>query len=146
LRQLAVVLLLLAIPAVAILAVALGDARLLLKVIFHHEYTTTASALAPLVIAMIVLSVSVIITMYLLAIGRRWVVGVLIAGAGALSIAVATMHGRPRATALVDLAVQAGVLAVLLAGFTVVHWLRVGAGRHSAAHRQEAANAGPRLT
>ena len=39
-----------------------------------------ADALAPLVVAMIMLSVSVILTMYLLAVGRRWVVGVLVGG------------------------------------------------------------------
>ena len=36
---------------------------------------------------MILLSVTVILTMYLLAIGRRWVVGVLIGGAVVLTVA-----------------------------------------------------------
>jgi hypothetical protein len=63
--------------------------------------------------------------MYLLAVGRRWVVWVLVGGAIALTLGVLAVHGAPRATALVDLAVQAGVLAVIGAGFAVVHWVRL---------------------
>jgi O-antigen/teichoic acid export membrane protein len=125
LRQLGVVLVLLAIPAAVLLAVALGAPHLLLKVIFHHAYTSAAAALAPLVGAMILLSISVILTMYLLAIGRRWVAGVLLAGGLALGVGVALVHGRPRSTALVDLGVQAGLLAVLVIGFAVVHTVRL---------------------
>ena len=69
---------------------------------FHHAYTSAADALAPLVLAMIMLSVSVVLTMYLLAVGRRWVAGVLVGGAVALTVAVLAVHGSPRATALVD--------------------------------------------
>jgi O-antigen/teichoic acid export membrane protein len=125
LRQLSVVLLLLAIPAAILLAVAFGAPHLLLQVVFHRHYLAAASALAPLVIAMILLSVSVILTMYLLAVGRRWVAGVLVIGAAALTVAVAQVHGAPRATALVDLVVQAVVLGVILVGFTVIHRVRL---------------------
>jgi hypothetical protein len=90
-------------------------------VVFHHAYTDTASALAPLVGAMILLSISVILTMYLLAIGRRWVAGVLAAGGLALGLAASLVHGRPHATAIADLIVQAAVLVVVVVGFTVVH-------------------------
>jgi len=125
LRQLAVVLVLLAIPAVGLLTVALGAPHLLLSVVFHHKYTAAASAMAPLVGAMILLSISVILTMYLLAIGRRWVAGVLTLGGLALALAVSLVHGKPHATALVDLAVQAGVLGVIVVGFTVIHRMRL---------------------
>jgi uncharacterized membrane protein YjfL (UPF0719 family) len=74
---------------------------------------------------MILLSISVILTMYLLAIGRRWVLGVLAAGGLALGLAVTLVHGRPHATALVDLAVQAGVAAVIVIGFAGVHRVRL---------------------
>ena len=48
-------------------------------------------------------------------------------GAAALSVAVlAQVHGSPRATALVDLAVQAAVLVVIVIGFAVVHRVRLG--------------------
>jgi hypothetical protein len=36
------------------------------------------------------------------------------------------VHGAPRATAYVDVAVQAGVLLVIVCGFVVVHRVRVG--------------------
>ncbi len=121
LRQLGVVLVLLAVPAALLLGVAVGASHVLLEVVFHHAYAAAATALAPLVGAMILLSISVILTMYLLAIGRRWVVGVLFAGALALALGVVSVNGAPHATALVDLAVQAGVASVILVGFTVVH-------------------------
>ncbi len=126
LRQLAVVLVLLAIPSLVLLAVALVAPQVLLELVFHHDYTAASDALAPLVIAMIMLSVSVVLTMYLLAVGRRWVAGVLVAGAGVLTLAVLSAHGAPRATALVDLGVQAGVLSVIVVGFVVVHRVRLG--------------------
>ncbi|HEY6474704.1 MAG TPA: hypothetical protein VIY26_17545 [Acidimicrobiales bacterium] len=126
LRQLAVVLVLLAIPSLVLLAVALAAPEFLLQLVFHHQYTAASNALAPLVVAMILLSVSVILTMYLLAVGKRWVLGVLVAGALALTLAALAVHGAPRATALVDLAVQAGVLVVIVAGFVLVHRVRLG--------------------
>ncbi len=104
LRQLAVVLVLLSIPAVLLLAVALGAPHLLLVEVFHHAYVSAAPAMAPLVGAMILLSISVVLTMYLLAIGRRWVAGVLTVGGLMLAIGVSLVHGKPHATALVDLA------------------------------------------
>jgi O-antigen/teichoic acid export membrane protein len=125
LRQLAVVLVLLAIPSVLLLVVALAAPELLLQLVFHHAYTAASDALAPLVVAMILLSVSVVLTMYLLAVGRRWVAAVLVVGAIALTLAAAAVHGAPRATALVDLAVQASVLVVIGVGFAVVHRVRL---------------------
>jgi len=125
LRQLAVVLLLLSVPSVLLLAVALAAPEVLLEVVFHHAYTAAASALAPLVLAMILLSVTVVLTMYLLAVGRRWVAGVLLGGAVVLTLGVASVHGAPRATAFVDLGVQAAVLAVTVTGFVVVHRIRL---------------------
>jgi O-antigen/teichoic acid export membrane protein len=125
LRQLAVVLVLLGIPSVLLLGIALAAPETLLEVVFHHAYTSAADALAPLVLAMIMLSVSVVLTMYLLAVGRRWVAGILVGGAAALSVAVLAVHGSPRATALVDLGVQAAVLVVIVAGFAVVHRVRL---------------------
>ena len=121
LRQLAVVLVLLAIPSVLLFGIAVAAPQVLLELVFHHDYTSAADALAPLVLAMIMLSVSVVLTMYLLAVGRRWVVAVLAAGGGVLTVAVLAMHGRPRATAMVDLGVQAAVLVAIVVGFLLVH-------------------------
>ena len=131
LRQLSVVLTLLAVPAVILLVVAIGAPRELLQAVFHHEYTAAAPAMAPLGGAMILLSVTVVLTMYLLAVGRRWVAAVLVAGSVALSIAVSLVHGAPRATAITDLVVQAAVLAVVVCGFTLVHQVRARVGRVS---------------
>ena len=64
--------------------------------------------------------------MYLLAVGQRWVALVLVGGAAALTAAVLQVHGSPRATAFVDLATQAAVLVVIVAGFVAVHRVRVG--------------------
>ena len=115
LRQLAVALL---------LAVAAVAPEQFLQIFFHHAYTSAADALAPLVLAMIMLSVSVVLTMYLLAVGRRWVAVVLVLGAAALTVAVLAVHGAPLATAWVDVVVQAAVLLVILCGFVVVHRVR----------------------
>jgi hypothetical protein len=125
LRQLGVVLVLLAIPAALLLIVALSAPELLLNVVFHHAYVAASAALAPLVGAMILLSITVILTMYLLAVGKHWVGAALVVGAGVLTVAVSQAHGNPRATAWADLATQAGVLAVVLVGFAVVHRVRV---------------------
>jgi O-antigen/teichoic acid export membrane protein len=125
LRQLAVVLVLLAIPSVFLLAVAVAAPEQILQLVYHHAYTSAADALAPLVLAMILLSISVVLTMYLLAIGQRWIAFVLIGGASVLTLAVLSVHGAPRATAFVDLAVQGGVLFVVMCGFAVVHRVRV---------------------
>ncbi len=124
LRQLAVVLLLLAIPSALLLAIAVEAPEQFLQIFFHHDYTSAADALAPLVFAMIMLSVSVVLTMYLLAVGRRWVVYVLVGGAIALTLAVLSVHGAPRATAWVDVVVQAAVLLVITCGFVIVHRIR----------------------
>ena len=128
LRQLGVVLVFLSAPAALLLAVALGAPHVLLVVVFHHAYASAAPALAPLVGAMILLSISVILTMYLLAIGRRWVLGVLAVGGFALALAVTLVHGKPHATALVDLAVQAGVASIIVLGFAGVHRVRLRSG------------------
>jgi O-antigen/teichoic acid export membrane protein len=125
LRQLGVVLVLLAIPSVFLLAVAVAAPEQILQLVYHHAYTSAADALAPLVLAMILLSISVVLTMYLLAIGQRWVVFVLAGGAIVLTLAVLSVHGAPRATAFVDLAVQGGVLLVVMCGFAVIHRVRL---------------------
>jgi O-antigen/teichoic acid export membrane protein len=126
LRQLAVVLVFLAVPSVLLLGVAIAAPEQFLEIFFHHDYTSAADALAPLVLAMIMLSITVVLTMYLLAVGRRWIASVLVGGAIALTLAVLAVHGAPRATAYVDVAVQAGVLLVTVCGFAVVHRVRLG--------------------
>ena len=80
--------------SVVLMTVAVVAPKELLDVLFHHDYTSAADALAPLVLAMILLSISVVLTMYLLAVGRRWVAGVLVGGAAVLTAAVRRSTGR----------------------------------------------------
>ena len=125
LRQLAVTLLLLAVPSVLLLGIALGAPRLLLSVVFSARYLGAQAALVPLVLAMVCLSVTVILTMYLLAVGRRWITGLLIVGAVAATLAVSSAHGVPRTTARADLAVQAVLALATVIGFVRVHHRRL---------------------
>jgi O-antigen/teichoic acid export membrane protein len=121
LRQLAVTFLLLGIPALLLLVIALAAPHLLLSVVFSSRYLGAESAFLPLVLAMVCLSVTVILTMYLLAIGRRWITGLLVVGAVAATAAVTAAHGVPRTTARADLAVQATLAFATVVGFVLVH-------------------------
>ncbi len=125
LRQLAVTLLLLAVPSVLLLVIALGAPHLLLSVVFSARYLGAQAALVPLVLAMVCLSVTVVLTMYLLAVGRRWITGLLVLGALAATLAVSAAHGLPRTTARADLAVQAALAVVTVVGFVRVHHRRL---------------------
>ena len=121
LRQLAVTLVLLGLPAIALLAVAVAAPHLLVTVVFSPRYAAVSHSLATLVLAMIFLSVTVTLTMYLLAVGCRWIVGVLLVGSVAATVAVALAHGVPAATASHDLVVQAALAAAICVGFAAVH-------------------------
>ncbi|HVX21239.1 MAG TPA: hypothetical protein VHB02_07820 [Acidimicrobiales bacterium] len=125
LRQLAVTLLLLGIPAVLLLSLAVAAPHLLLSVVFSSRYLGAQSAFLPLVLAMVCLSITVVLTMYLLAVGRRWITALLVLGAVAATVAVAGAHGVPQATARADLAVQAGLAVVTVVGFGLVHHRRL---------------------
>jgi len=128
LRQSAVTMLLLAVPAAALLALALAAPHLLLSLVFSSRYLGAERAFVPLVLAMVFLSTTVILTMYLLAVGRRWITVLLMAGAAAATIGVLSAHGVPRSTADVDLAVQAVLATAALVGFVGVHHRRVRIG------------------
>ncbi len=125
LRQLAVVLLLLAIPAVFLLAVAFVAPDVLLSVVFSHRYLGAEDAFGYLVLAMTCLSITVVLTMYLLAVGRRWIAPLLVVGAVALTLAVTAAHGAPVATARNDLVVQAILVVITTIGFIWIHHRRL---------------------
>lgn len=125
LRQLAVTLALLGVPAGVLLVLALGAPHLLLSVVFSSRYLGAQRAFPDLVAAMICLSVTVVLTMYLLAVGRRWITVALVAGAAAAAVAVALAHGAPHATARADLEVQAALAMVTMGGFAKVHHRRL---------------------
>lgn len=128
LRQLGVALLVLGVPVCALLVVALFFPHLLLSLVFSARYLGAQKALALLVLAMTCLSTTILLTMYLLAAGKRWVAGILAVGAGAALLAVSAAHGRYRATAGADLAVQAALLAAVIVAFVAVHRRRLAVG------------------
>ncbi len=128
LRQLAVTLVVLAVPAVILLTAALAFPGFLLTTVFGRKYLGAEAAFLPLVLAMLCLSVTVLLTMYLLAVGRRWITAVLVAGAVAATLAVVHANGAPLPTARADLLVQAVLMVVTAAGFATVHQRRRGVG------------------
>ena len=109
LKQLGHTFAVLAVPCVVLLGIAVVAGRGLLGLVFGHRYVTAAPEFSTLVLAMVFLSVTVALTIYLLGIGFRWVVVVLALGAGALAIATNAAHGDYTNTARADLAVQVGM-------------------------------------
>jgi O-antigen/teichoic acid export membrane protein len=121
LRQLAHTLGVLAIPCLVLLAMATFSAHRVLSLVFGHKLTAAAPAFSTLVLAMVFMSVTVALSVYLLGIGWRWVLLVLTLGAGALAAATNAAGGHIVATARADLAVQVGLCAVTTVCFVVVH-------------------------
>ncbi len=121
LRQLVVTLSLLAVPAAALLCVAVAFPHLLLSIVFSNRYLGSQHAFVWLALAMVCLSMTVVLTIYLLAIGRRWIAAILAVGAVATTTAVAMAHGSPTSTAVSDLVVQALLAAVTIAFFMGAH-------------------------
>ncbi len=70
---------------------------------------------------MVFLSLTVLLTNYLLGAGRRWIVAVLGAGTAAAAVTFYQAHGDPSRTARSDLVVQALLAAVVGVGFLRVH-------------------------
>ena len=121
LRQLGVTMLVLGAPIAALLVAAVAFPHLLLSVVFSSRYLADASALKILVLAMACLSTTVVLTMYMLAAGQRWIAAVLGAGAVGATVAVGMAHGRATATTAADLLVQALLLGVTAVVFVAVH-------------------------
>ena len=80
LRQLGHTLLILALPAAVLLGVSVAAPRTLLDVVYKAKLAGAAPAFATLVLAMVFLCVTVVLTVYLLGVGWRWVVLLLAAG------------------------------------------------------------------
>jgi O-antigen/teichoic acid export membrane protein len=113
LRQLTVALALIAVPVAGLAGIALVNPELLLRVAFGPDKTAAAPALATMAAAMGCLAASVLFTHYLLGVGRRRVVVVLAFAVIALVPAVAAAHGRPMATARIELVLQGALACVL---------------------------------
>ena len=80
--------------------------RQFLTLVFSARLSTAAPAFAPLVLAMMCLSFTVLVTNYLFGTGSRWIVLLLAAGSALAVVLVTVADGRPVATAWADLIVQ----------------------------------------
>lgn len=121
LRQLGVTLVVLGVLALVALAAAVAFPRFLLSVVFSPRYVSAADAFLPLVLAMICLSVTVVLTMYVLAVGRRWMTVLLVCGAVLTTAAVVHADGAPAATAWYDLVTQGLLVTAGTWGFIQLH-------------------------
>lgn len=105
----------LAVPAGGLTVVAFAAPRLLLRLVFGAKLVSAAPAFGSLALAMTALAVSVLLTNYLLGIGRRAVVPVLFVATAAIAAVIAAGSGTPRAIARVELVGQVLLCAVLAA-------------------------------
>ena len=110
---------LLAVPAGGLTVVAFAAPRLLLRLVFGPKLVSAAPAFGSLAVAMTALAVSVLLTNYLLGIGRRAVVPVLFVATAGIAVVIAAGSGTPRAVARVELVGQlvlcAGLATMVLA-------------------------------
>ncbi|MGA2838016.1 MAG: hypothetical protein ABSF84_15590 [Acidimicrobiales bacterium] len=120
-RQFGVTLLFLAVPSAVLLAIAVFVPRQFLTLIFSARLSTAAPAFAPLVLAMMCLSFTVLVTNYLFGTGSRWIVLLLASGSGLAVVLVTVADGRPDATAWADLAVQAALALAMAVAFLAIH-------------------------
>jgi O-antigen/teichoic acid export membrane protein len=126
-RQLGVTLIFLAVPAGLLLVIAVFVPRQFLTLVFSAKLSSGAPAFAPLVGAMIFLSLSVLITNYLFGTGSRWIVFLLAAGSSLAFGLISAADGRIVSTARADLIAQ-GVLALgMTVAFVAIHHRH---GRH----------------
>ncbi len=124
LRQLLVTLLVLAVPGTALIVAAVAFPQRLLSLVFSARYVSAHSAFGFLALAMVFLSLTVILTLYLLASGQRWIGGLLLVGAVVATFVLSTAHGKPHATATADLAVQGLLAAATAFAFALTHTRR----------------------
>jgi O-antigen/teichoic acid export membrane protein len=120
-RQFGVTLLFLAVPAALLLAIAVFVPTQFLTLVFSARLSTAAAAFAPLVLAMMCLSFSVLVTNYLFGTGSRWIVLLLAAGSGLAVVLVTAAHGNPESTAWADLVVQAVLALAMALAFVAIH-------------------------
>ena len=110
---------LVSIPGAVLLVITLVAPKLLLRTVFGPDLTGAAPAFSTLCLAMGCLAAAVLLTNYLLGIGRRSVVLVLFVALAGVGILVVRAHGDPVGTARAELAGQASLVAGL--GLLVAH-------------------------
>jgi hypothetical protein len=116
------------VPAGCLLLIALVAPKTALSIVFGDRLSTAASALAPLTLAMTCFALAMLASFYLLGIGRRVVVLVLVAAAVITPVVVALAGGRPLETAWAMLATQGTLLATVGAVVAMSHFQ--SAARH----------------
>jgi O-antigen/teichoic acid export membrane protein len=121
LRQLGATVLILTLPAVALLVVAAGAPTLLLRIVFGPKLTSAAPAFATLAGAMVCLAATVVMTNYLLGVGWRWIVLLLMGGTALAAGLVGAAGGGALATARADLLVQGCLTLLVGSAFAFVH-------------------------
>ncbi len=121
LRPLAATFAILSVPVVVLFSAAALAPHLLLGLVFSSKYLGAEQAFSTLVLAMACLSVTVVLTLYLLAVGKRWITALLAAGAVALVVATLETHGNPSDVARANLAVQAVLAVIVAVSFAVAH-------------------------
>ena len=121
LRQLGATFAMLAVPAGLLVAVAWAMPGQLIRLIFGARYLGAQEAFLPLAVAMVLFSITVILSMYLLAHGQRWIVGLLALGALGTTGMIWAAHGSPVGTARNDLVVQAGLAVASAVGLVIAH-------------------------
>ncbi|MCL4312554.1 MAG: hypothetical protein M1131_00195 [Actinobacteria bacterium] len=122
-KQLLVVLSFLAIPAVSLLILALVFSKEALALLFGSGLEAGSGYFAALAAAMVCLSITVLLTNYLLGVGWRWVVILLGAAAGCAFFLLSKGGGHFQPTVTFDLLVQAGLAVALIAVFLVIHFV-----------------------
>jgi hypothetical protein len=122
LRQLGVVLAVIAAPSALLILISSIAPTQILKIAFGPRLTAAAPAFAYLAVAMTLLAATVLFTHYLLAAGRYLVLLVLLLGAGLTVGLLLHAHGGLVSTARADLISQAAV--AIVTGALVLHTAR----------------------
>ncbi len=138
LRQLSVVLAVIAVPAVILIAVSAVAPTQVLRVAFGPRLTAAAPAFALLALAMALLAATVLFTHYLLAAGKRVVLLVLTVGAGLTVGLLLSAHGALVATARADLIGQAVVAVATGALVLQTAWPSLRLARQRSVARRSA--------
>jgi O-antigen/teichoic acid export membrane protein len=121
LPQLARLLAVLGVPAVVLLAFAVVMPGRFLGLVFGAKYEFGAAGFWPLVLAMVLLCVTNLLTVYLLAVGWRWVVAPLAAGTGLLVLLCLHAASSLSGTARADLIAEGALCLVMVAAFALQH-------------------------
>jgi O-antigen/teichoic acid export membrane protein len=121
LRPLAATFAILGVPVIVLFSAAALAPHLLLGLVFSSKYLGAEQAFSTLVLAMACLSVTVVLTLYLLAVGKRWITALLAAGAVALVAATLQTHGNPSDVARANLVVQGLLAALVIVAFVLSH-------------------------